>query len=91
MVNLINTVEEIMLREYKCKETLYLEKCDENGMLTGKQFAVGKGSRWQEDTECKRRICGGPDTVRLDRIAPKRTDWIEITEETLEQYFELID
>lgn len=34
-----------MLREYKYKETLYLEKCDDNGMMTDKQFAVVKGSR----------------------------------------------
>lgn len=80
-----------MLREYKCKETIYLEKCDDNGMMTDKQFAVVKGSRWQEDTECKYRICGGPDTIRLDRIAPKKTDWIEISRETLEQYFEFVD
>lgn len=80
-----------MLRKYKCKETFYLEKCDDNGMLTDRQFAVIKGSRWQEDTEYKYRICGGPDTVRLDRIAPKKKDWIEITKEMLDQYFELID
>lgn len=80
-----------MRREYKCKETLYLEKCDDNGMLTDKQFAVVKGSLWQEDTENKYRICGGPDTVRLDRIAPKRRDWIEITRDMLEKYFELLN
>ena len=80
-----------MLIEYKCKETLYLEKCDDNGMLTGKQFAVVEGSRWQEDTKYKYRICGGPETVRLDRIAPKKKDWIEITRDTLEQYFERLN
>lgn len=80
-----------MLIEYKCKETLYLEKCDDNGMLTGKQFAVVKGSRWQEDTKYKYRICGGSETVRLDRIAPKKKDWIEITRDTLEQYFERLN
>ena len=80
-----------MLIEYKCKETIYLEKCDDNGMLMDKQFSVIKGSRWQEDTEYKYRICGSPDTVRLDRIAPKRKDWIEITKDTLEQYFECLN
>lgn len=80
-----------MLIEHKCKETLYLEQCDDSGMLTDKQFAVVKGSLWQEDTEYKHRICGGQDTVRLDRIAPKKKEWIEITRDTLEQYFERLN
>lgn len=80
-----------MIREYKCKETFYLEKCDDNGMLTDKQMAVTKGSIWQEDTEDKYRLCGGADTVRLDRIAPKTTQWIEIVKETLEQFFDEIN
>lgn len=78
-----------MLIEHKCKETLYLEQCDDSGMLTDKQFAVVKGSLWQEDTE--HRICGGQDTVRLDRIAPKKKEWIEITRDTLEQFFERLN
>lgn len=80
-----------MLIEYKCKETIYLEKCDDSGMLTDKQFAVAKDSRWQEDTDCSYRICGGPDTVRLDRIAHKKAEWIEITRETLAQFFEQVN
>lgn len=80
-----------MLKEYKCKETFYLEKCDENGMLTDKQFAIVKGSRWEEDTENKYRICGGSDTVHLERIAPKQKQWIEITKETLEQFFKQVN
>jgi hypothetical protein len=80
-----------MLVEYKCKKTLYLEQCDDDGRLTDKQFAVVKGSCWQEDTEYKYRICGGPDTVRLDRIAPKKKGWIEITKDMLEQYFERLN
>lgn len=77
-----------MLNEYKCKETFYLEKCDEDGLLTDKQFAVVRGSRWQEDTECKYRLCGGPETIRLERISPKKSDWIEILRETLNRFFD---
>lgn len=79
-----------MIKTYKCKETFYLEKCDDDGMLTDKQISIVKGSRWQEDTDYKYRICGGPDTIRLDRIASKTSQWIEITKETLEQFFELV-
>lgn len=76
-----------MLIYYKCKETIYLEKCDDNGMLTDKQFAIVKGSTWEEDTENKYRMCGSPDTVHLTRIAKKHHDWIEITRETLNEFF----
>lgn len=41
-------------------------------MLMGKQFAVVKGSRWKENKECKYKVCGGTDTVRLGRIAQKK-------------------
>lgn len=79
-----------MSKEYRCKKSFYIYRSDDNGMLTEKQFTVVKGSRWKEDTECKYRICGGPDTIRLDRIAPKKNEWLEVTKETLEKYFELV-
>lgn len=80
-----------MIRKYKCKETFYIEKHDEDGRSTGKMMAVVKGSKWQEDTDNKYRICGGDETVRLDRLALKKKQWIEVLRETFERYFELVN
>ena len=80
-----------MIKTYRCIETFYLDECDDNGFPTDKQFAIVKGSRWQEDTDCKERMVGGSDTVRLDRLAPKKCQWIEITKERLEEFFELLN
>ena len=75
-----------MIKRYKCKETFYLEKCDDDDFLIGETFVVAKGGEWQEDTEDKYRLFGGPDTARLEKV--NANDWIEITREMLEQYFE---
>ena len=79
-----------MMKKYRCKETFYIDKYDEDGFWMEKQMAVVKGSKWQRVINDKNRICGNRSTLKLERFALKKLQWIEITEETLEGYFELV-
>ena len=36
-----------MMKKYRCKETFYIDKYDEDGFWMEKQMAVVKGSKWQ--------------------------------------------
>ena len=80
-----------MIKKYKCKENLCIEIRDDDGFSTGKYDAVQKDSIWQEDPYDMYRICGGPETVRLESVDPQNSYWLEITKETLERYFEAIE
>ena len=80
-----------MIKKYKCKENLCIETCDDDGFSTGKYNTVQKDTIWQEDPDNMYRICGGPETVRLESADPQNLYWLEITKETLESYFEEIE
>ena len=68
-----------------------IEIRDEDGFSTGKYDAVQKDSLWQEDPDDMYRICGGPETVRLESVDPQNLYWIEITKENLESCFEEVE
>lgn len=80
-----------MIKIYKCKETFYVEKYDDDGFTTDKQMAIVKGSKWEYDEESQDMIIGNyKKDIHLERIAPKTRMWLEVTKETLNKYFELI-
>ena len=80
-----------MIKEYKCKENLCIEIYDDDGFPTDKYDTVQKDTIWKEDPHDMYRICGGPETVRLESVDPQNFYWLEITKETLECYFEEIE
>lgn len=79
-----------MIKKYKCKENFCIEIYDDGGFSTERYNFVQKNSIWYEDPDDMYRICGGPDTIRLERTDPQNLYWLEITKENLESYFEAI-
>lgn len=80
-----------MIKKYKCKENLCIEIYDDDGFSTERYNLIQKNNIWQEDPDDMYRICGGPDTIRLECTDPQNLYWLEITKETLESYFEAIE
>lgn len=79
------------MKKYKCKETFYLDRYDDNGFVMDKKIAVAKGSVWEEDAESEYRFLGNENTVRLERIGTKQYRWIEVEQETIDEYFEAVN
>lgn len=72
-------------RTYICKETFQLNRFDEDGYDTEEVMCIEQGAMFQR-TEDDYRLIGGE--VRLDGITADEGTWIEISEETLAEYFE---
>lgn len=71
---------------YKCIKGFSLEKCDDNGStIDGEYTTVEEGSIWHIPEDAKYRFIGGD--VRLEN---DESEWIEISEETLEEHFQEI-
>lgn len=75
------------MNKYRCKEGFAIELCDDDGGFTGRWREITEGSVW-ELSDDDYRFVGGADTVRLDRQEGRRCEWLEITKEHFEQYFE---
>ena len=75
------------MKTYICKETFQLEKFDDNGFSTGNYMDIHAGAMF-ERSESPRRVVGGKETVRLDGITADEGTWLEISGETLAEYFE---
>ncbi|MBE5877073.1 MAG: hypothetical protein E7290_09350 [Lachnospiraceae bacterium] len=80
-----------MKNKYICTQDLYIERYDADGFLIeNKYFRVPKDSIWEEDTESIKLI-GSNDCIHLDRVwktkKAKTWQWIEVTKETLLEYF----
>lgn len=79
--------------KYKCIQDFYVEKYDDNGFYTEKDFLIPKDSIWELSTG-RLEIAVSP-CVRLERVwkskSAKTMPWIEITPEHLEQYFEKVE
>ena len=75
------------MKQYICKEEFTLDRVDDDGFFTDDIMWVEKGSVW-ELSEDLYRFVGGPQTVRLNG---DNYQWIEITEEHLDMYFEEVD
>ena len=78
--------------KYICIKNLYLDKYDDNGFpIENKYVRIPKGSIWEEDTKTPNFIAS-KDCVHLDRLfkskKAKTHQWIEITKEHLETYFQ---
>lgn len=71
------------MKQYRCKETIYLEKVDDKGFLLDEPLTIPEGSIWQEDPSKQR----DSDGVILDQISQDISLSIEITRDTLEEYF----
>lgn len=72
------------MKQYICKEAFTLDLVDDDSFFTGDVMWVEKGSVWERD-EAPHRFVGGSDTVRL---LGDNYQWLEITEEHLNMYFE---
>ena len=72
-------------KTYICKETFQLNRFDEDGFDTEETMSIHQGAMFKR-TEESQRIIGGE--VHLDGITADEGTWVEITEETLAEYFE---
>jgi len=70
--------------KYICTEEFALDRVDDEGFFTGDVLIVAKGSVWERSTE-DYRFVGAADTVRLEG---DNYQWLEITKEHLDMYFE---
>ena len=69
---------------YKCIKSFSIPECDDDGFITEQELIVEKGTMWELD-DSGYTLIGGE--VRLDSVDPFGR-WLEITEDTLEEYFE---
>lgn len=71
------------MKQYECIKTLVVDKYDEDGFLVeNESFVITEGSLWERDDQ-DRRIAGGE--VHLDSVSGY--SWLEVSEETLKEYF----
>lgn len=70
--------------KYVCIEEFALDRVDDDGFFTGDVLIVAKGSVWDR-AEGPFRLVGAADTVRLEG---DNYQWLEITKEHLDMYFE---
>ena len=82
-----------LMNKYRCIQDFYVDKYDENGFCTDKQYLITKDSIWELSCE-KLEIAVSP-CVRLERVwkskRAKTRPWIEIMPEHLEQFFEKME
>lgn len=71
---------------YICKESFSVQVCDGDGFSIENKYRTTKvGTIWR-NLEDGYRICGGE--IRLVLVDDRKLDWMEISKEHLEQYFE---
>ena len=75
------------MKTYICKETFQPEKYDDGGFFTGEDMTVHAGAMFVR-SDGSFRMVGAFDTVRLEGITADEGTWLEISEETLGEYFE---
>lgn len=69
---------------YRCIKPFNIEKYDEDCMPTGKYNTIAKDSIWEKIEGAN--YIGGEVHLESEDLS-----WIEITEDTLEAYFERVD
>ena len=73
--------------KYICKESFPIDVYDDDGFcIPEKSMWVKEGTVF-EKLDSDLRLVGGFDTIRLE----SEDTWIEITEERLNDYFEVVD
>lgn len=77
-----------MGKKYKCTSSFQVMQCDDEGRFLETYKTIRQGGIYEvEDTEY--RLAGDKQSIRLFNV---RTNyWLEITKETLDRYFILID
>ena len=72
-------------KTYICKETFQMNMFDDDGFDMEEVMCIEQGAMFQR-TEDDFRLIGGE--VRLEGITADEGTWLEISEETLAEYFE---
>ena len=72
------------MKYYKCKKSFPVDYFDEYGNWTEESMEVAKDSEWVDEEDDYRVIDG---EIRLSSLADNTFIFIEITEETLRDYF----
>lgn len=75
------------MKSYICTKELYLNNCDEDGLRIENDYVVVEVGTIFRRSEEPYRFVGGKDSIRLE----SDTQWLEITEETLNMYFKEIN
>lgn len=70
------------MKKYRCVKILYLFEYDDDGFLTENIVEVDEGEVFQLSLDIHK-IIGGEETIHLEN----ENKWIEITFETLNEYF----
>jgi len=70
---------------YRCTKGFLIEKTDDNGFMSDEYMTIPEGSTWDVPEEEDYRFVGGEVRLETDE-----GEWIEISLETLNEYFELI-
>lgn len=76
-------------RYYRAIENLYVDKLDENGFSTDESYLVPVGSIWELVPDTSYHV----SDVHLEGVEGEENflQWIEITTEHLEDYFEQME
>lgn len=72
--------------KYRCKAGFLIDRYDDDGHDMEEYEEIEEGTVF-EKSEDAFRIAGGPDTIHLEN----GIQWIEITQEHLEEYFEPLE
>lgn len=72
------------MKYYRCKKSFPVGRFDEHGKWTGESMEVAKDSEWVDEEDGYRVI---EDDIRLSSLIDNTSICIEITEETLRDYF----
>ena len=73
--------------KYRCIEEFEIPKVDNNGFETGQYFFVEVDSVWSLDRGAY--CIYGQNRLENNDILGESPSWIEISDETLERYFEV--
>lgn len=73
-----------MIKTYRCKETFLIDDYDGDGFYLDTASWIEEGTIFECDTEYKRRIAGGDDTIRMENDSK----WLELTKDNVEKYFD---
>lgn len=73
--------------KYKCKKSFSMTLFDENGFPVENEYIQIRAGDIFEKSDDPYRDIGGKDSVRLDN----KDMWVEITPETLKQFFDCVE
>ena len=73
--------------KYVCKEGSAVEKYDDDGWPTDEYMSIEVGEVYEVIDDW--RVAGGYDSIRLENS--EKGNWLELQQETIDQYFEPAD